>query len=124
MGDKKEAETISSRGFPVEPVGVIKNNIKVPPLISGDEGLKLNDACESAITEMSEIHGRVSEIILADELADLLYGIEDYSHIVIVYWGHQITDVARKLKKVRPAGHEDYPLMGIYSTYSPARPNP
>ncbi|WP_094228351.1 tRNA (N6-threonylcarbamoyladenosine(37)-N6)-methyltransferase TrmO [Methanolobus psychrotolerans] len=124
MCGKIEAETISRVGISIEPVGVIKNNLKVPPLIAGKEGLKLNGAYESAITEMSETYERISEIILADELDDLLDGIEDYSHIVVIYWGHQITEVARKLTKVHPAGREDNPLKGIYSTCSPARPNP
>jgi tRNA (Thr-GGU) A37 N-methylase len=118
MGGKREAETIPKERILIEPVGVIKKKIKVPPLIAGNEGLKLNDACESAIAELSETLEWISIIILADDLTDLLAGIEDYAHIVVIYWGHQITEVARKLKKVHPAGRADYPLKGIYSTYS------
>ncbi|WP_321431291.1 tRNA (N6-threonylcarbamoyladenosine(37)-N6)-methyltransferase TrmO [uncultured Methanolobus sp.] len=124
MGEKTKIEDTFKKGIVIEPVGVIKNNLQVPPLIAGDDGLKLNDAYESAIAELNETHSRISEIILTDELTDLLDGIEDYSHIIVFYWGHEITDVARKLKKVHPAGHEDYPLKGIYATCSPARPNP
>lgn len=124
MGNKTKVENIFNKGISIEPVGVVKNNLQVPPLIAGEDGLKLNHACKSAITELNENCDRISEIILADELRDILDGIEDYSHIVIIYWAHHITESARKLKKVHPAGHEDYPLKGIYSTCSPARPNP
>ncbi|TQD27691.1 SAM-dependent methyltransferase [Methanolobus vulcani] len=108
----------------IVPVGIIKNDLKAPPLVAGDDGLKLNDACDSAITKLNDSSDRISEIILTDVSTDLLEGIEDYSHAMIIYWGHEITDAARKLKKVHPAGLKDYPLKGIYSTCSPARPNP
>ena len=108
----------------IEPVGVIKNNLRVPPLVAGDKGLQLNDTNESAISMMKESHKRISEIVLTDEMTALLDGIEDFSHVIVIYWGHEITDVARKLQKVHPAGLENYPLKGIFSTCSPARPNP
>lgn len=113
-----------SKGIAIEPVGIVKNNFHVPSLIASEEGLKLNNACKSTITELNEPCDRISEIILLEDLRDILDGVEDYSHLVIIYWGHEISDTARKLKKVHPAGHEAYQLKGIYSTCSPARPNP
>ena len=124
MSNKTEVENIFRKGFFIEPVGVIKNNLLVPTLIAEEDGLKLNEACDSATAELNGTPERVSEIILTSELSEILEGIEDYSHIIVIYWGHEINDASRKLKKVHPAGIKDYPLKGIYSTCSPARPNP
>jgi tRNA-Thr(GGU) m(6)t(6)A37 methyltransferase TsaA len=115
---------ITNEGIHIIPVGVIKNDLLTPPLVVGENGLTHNVACTSAIDEMAGTDFRVSEIILAKELNDLLDGIEEYSHIVIVYWGHEISEHGRALKKTHPAGLTQYPMKGIYATCSPARPNP
>jgi tRNA-Thr(GGU) m(6)t(6)A37 methyltransferase TsaA len=124
MNGKTETEMRPPEKIVLDPLGFVKNDLQVPPLIAGDDGLKLNDAHESPIEEMNETPDRVSEIILTEELSDLLEGLEDYSHVMVIYWGHEVTAAGRKLKKVHPAGFTDYPLTGICSTYSPARPNP
>lgn len=108
----------------LKPVGVIKNGTQTPPLIAGEDGLTINESCKSAIETMAAAPGSISEIILEEGLEELLEGIEDYSHLVIVYWGHEVGEEGRKLKKIHPGGLKKYPLKGIYSTCSPARPNP
>lgn len=116
--------TISDSRISIAPVGVVKNDLLVPPLISGKEGLEHNQACTSAMKDMSDTNTRVSEIILSEEFSELLDGIEEYSHLVILYWGHEVPTSGRTLKKTHPAGMTQYPKQGIYATYSPARPNP
>jgi len=37
---------------------------------------------------------------------------------------HRINDEKRYGTKVHPAGKKEYPLVGIFATRSPARPNP
>jgi len=59
-----------------------------------------------------------------EEYADCLEGIEGFSHVVILYWSHLVGDEGRKVKMVHPAGQSDMPLVGGFSTRSPARPNP
>jgi tRNA-Thr(GGU) m(6)t(6)A37 methyltransferase TsaA len=73
---------------------------------------------------MGETANRISEIILAGTLVELLEGIDGYSHIVVLYWGHAVPSHGRSLKKTHPAGLVKYPKQGIYATCSPARPNP
>ncbi|ADN36268.1 protein of unknown function UPF0066 [Methanolacinia petrolearia DSM 11571] len=124
MNDEAAVQAGCLNEFVLNPVGIIKNGIKTPPLVAGEQGLTVNESCESAIEKMANSPETLSEIILNDELEELLDGIDDYSHLVIVYWGHEIGDQGRKLKRIHPAGQEDYPLKGIYSTFSPARPNP
>jgi tRNA-Thr(GGU) m(6)t(6)A37 methyltransferase TsaA len=63
----------------------------------------------------------VSTIRVYDEYVEGLRGLEDYSHLVIVYWMHEV----RELKlRVRPWGEERYPEVGIFATRFPPRPNP
>jgi tRNA-Thr(GGU) m(6)t(6)A37 methyltransferase TsaA len=76
------------------------------------------------IKSLKETIDGVSEILLYQKMTSFLDGIEDYSHIIVVYWGHMVPDEGRKILKVHPAGLKDYPKQGIASTCSPARPNP
>ncbi len=63
----------------------------------------------------------ISTIRVFDEFADGLEGLNEYSHIIVVYWMHEEKEV--KLK-VRPWGVEKYPEVGIFATRFPPRPNP
>ncbi|MGQ9551946.1 MAG: tRNA (N6-threonylcarbamoyladenosine(37)-N6)-methyltransferase TrmO [Candidatus Bathycorpusculaceae bacterium] len=66
----------------------------------------------------------IAEIILREELADALDGIEEFSHLFIIFWMHKISSEERKKIKVRPRGREEPPLLGVFATRSPNRPNP
>jgi tRNA-Thr(GGU) m(6)t(6)A37 methyltransferase TsaA len=94
------------------------------PLVAGKDGLKLNGEYEETIEKFHSVREDISEIILKEEYAGLLEDIEGYSHIVILYWGHEITEEGRRLKKVHPMGVETNLLTGVFCTCSPARPNP
>ena len=66
----------------------------------------------------------VSEITVNSELTQALDGLEEFSHLIILYWMHQL-DPERKLSlKVHPMGNTDLPLTGRLATRSPSRPNP
>jgi tRNA-Thr(GGU) m(6)t(6)A37 methyltransferase TsaA len=43
---------------------------------------------------------------------------------MVLYWSHRINDKQRNITKVHPAGKKEYPLVGVFATRSPARPNP
>jgi tRNA-Thr(GGU) m(6)t(6)A37 methyltransferase TsaA len=66
----------------------------------------------------------VSEIIIDSELAEALDGLEDFSHIIVLYWMHQLTPGRKLPLKVHPMGNEALPLTGRFATRSPSRPNP
>lgn len=66
----------------------------------------------------------VSEIIIRDDLADALDGIEDFSHLFVIFWIHKISNEERKTMKVHPRGRMDIPLQGTFATRTPHRPNP
>ena len=66
----------------------------------------------------------VSEIILREDLVETLHGIEDFSHLYVMFWMHEVPKEERKTVKVHPRGRRDLPLLGIFATRTPHRPNP
>jgi tRNA-Thr(GGU) m(6)t(6)A37 methyltransferase TsaA len=68
--------------------------------------------------------GNVSKIILREDLAEALDGIEDFSHLLVIFWMHKISKEERKTMKVHPRGRRNMPLLGVFATRSPFRPNP
>lgn len=124
MNDTMTERPVKKDDMTITAVGVIKNKILVPPLVSGEDGLKHNTAYDSAYETMRDTPGIVSEILIADRFAGLLDGIEEYSHIIVLYWGHEVPDAGRELTRIHPAGCTDYAEKGIFATCSPARPNP
>jgi tRNA-Thr(GGU) m(6)t(6)A37 methyltransferase TsaA len=66
----------------------------------------------------------VSEIVLRKDLIEALEGIEDFSHLFVIFWMHEISREERAIRKVHPRGRKDMPLLGAYATRTPYRPNP
>jgi len=66
----------------------------------------------------------VSKIILRQDLTEALDGIEDFSHLFVIFWMHEIPKEERRTMKVHPRGRVDMPLLGIFATRTPHRPNP
>ncbi|MBA7660971.1 hypothetical protein ES703_68980 [subsurface metagenome] len=65
----------------------------------------------------------VSEITVDSELTEALDRLDEFSHIIVLYWMHQLP--AKKLSlKVHPMGNRELPLVGRFATRSPSRPNP
>lgn len=108
----------------LRPVGTIKNNIKEPFLAAGDDGISIRGPMDAIRAEIHEMRKEVSEIVINKDLMDILDGIEEYSHIVVVYWAHKVPEPSRSLTKVHPMGRAEIPRTGIFSTCSPVRPNP
>ena len=68
--------------------------------------------------------GNVSEIVFRKDLAEALDGIEDFSHLFVIFWMHEVSEEERRTIKVRPRGRRDMPLLGAFATRTPHRPNP
>jgi len=66
----------------------------------------------------------VCSIIVKKGYEKALDGIEDFSHIYIIFWMHNIGDAERRTLKTHPRGRIDMPLLGVFATRSPLRPNP
>ena len=66
----------------------------------------------------------VSRITFREEYTEAQEGIEEFSHLFVLFWLHEIIGESRKVMKVHPRGRADMPLLGIFATRTPHRPNP
>lgn len=85
----------------LRPIGFVKNNVKEP--------------------RFGNFADEVSEIIIDEKFAEALDGIDDYSHVIIVYW---MDKVKEHVIKHRPQGNPNVPVVGIFACRCPQRPNP
>ena len=92
-----------------------------PEMVLGPIGVVKNGATTQEDRRWEDM---LSEIVVRDEFAAGLDGIELFSHIIIVYWMHRLKAGERSLLKVHPWRKEEMPLMGVFATRYPARPNP
>lgn len=83
------------------PIGAVKNGVKKP--------------------RFGSFKDEVAEIVLEKKFTDALTGIEDYSHLLVVYWMDKVKD---KVITHRPQGNPEVPVVGIFSCRCPQRPNP
>jgi tRNA-Thr(GGU) m(6)t(6)A37 methyltransferase TsaA len=83
-------------------IGIIRNEIEKPTKRDCDE--------------------TVSEIIVDSKLAEGLDNLDEFSHIIVLYWIHESPHTSPT--KVRPMGNPQHELMGVFATRSPDRPNP
>jgi len=67
--------------------------------------------------------GIISEIVIDSSLTEALDGLDKYSHIIILYWMHRAAG-GQLPTKVHPMGKQALPLVGLFATRSPNRPNP
>lgn len=108
----------------LNPVGIIHNTITEPSLVAVKDGLTLQGSHAAMVERVRRTDTEVSQIVIREDLEDILNGIEDYSHLVVLYWAHAVPEERRSLTRVHPMGRKDFPEVGIFSTCSPARPNP
>lgn len=66
----------------------------------------------------------VSELILDASLEESTEGLEQFSHIIVVFWMHKVPCERDIPTKVHPRGRQDLPLVGLFATRAPFRPNP
>lgn len=79
--------------------------------------------CRASTQEDVRDRSLISKIIVKRGLTKALEGIEDFSHIFVVFYMHQVSEKEKALR-VHPRGRTDLPLMGIFATRSAFRPNP
>jgi tRNA-Thr(GGU) m(6)t(6)A37 methyltransferase TsaA len=107
-------------GIVLRLVGVVKSPLAEPSLVHERGDL----AWKTRVGRAAEEHAVVSEIWVEEALTGILDGIEEFSHILVLYWADRVPDEGRSILKAHPMGRKDLPLVGIFATCSPARPNP
>ena len=85
----------------LKPIGFVKNNVKEP--------------------RFGNFANEISEVIVDEKFTEALDGIDDYSHVIIVYWMDKVKD---HVIKHQPQGNPNVPIVGIFACRCPARPNP
>ena len=86
----------------LKPIGIVRNEIK-------QRG-------------KYEVQNVVSEIVIDSSLSEALDNLDEFSHIIVLYWLHQSRKPAPM--KVHPRRDTTIPLKGVFATRSPERPNP
>jgi len=90
----------------LEPIGYVHSHVKVTPKPEYD---------------WSDV---VSEIELAQSWQAGLDGLEQYSHVIVLYWAHKATDKTKMALRVHYRGEATLPRVGLFASRSPYRPNP
>jgi tRNA-Thr(GGU) m(6)t(6)A37 methyltransferase TsaA len=65
-----------------------------------------------------------SDILFEPGLESALDGVEEFSHITVLFWMHRSPSWDSSMTKVHPQRRPDLPLVGVLATHSPLRPNP
>ena len=86
----------------LKPIGFVRNEIKQPATL--------------------DFKNIVSEIVIDSSLTEALDSLDEFSHIIVLYWMHR-SDRQPPLK-IHPRGKAELPLVGLFATRSPNRPNP
>jgi tRNA-Thr(GGU) m(6)t(6)A37 methyltransferase TsaA len=65
-----------------------------------------------------------AKIRIYPEYCSGLKGIEEFSHLIVLYWLHLCGEKERRTLLVYPRKHTVNVLTGVFACRSPARPNP
>jgi len=89
----------------LEPIGIVRSEIKKKQPDGNDWWV-----------------GTVAEIVIKPSLSEALDGLEEFSHIIILYWMHRAAS-GEVLLKVHPMGRKEVPMQGLFAVRTPNRPN-
>lgn len=90
-----------AREYDVKPIGFVRNDVR--------EGMADWERVESILE-------------IGEEYEEHLYGVEKFSHIIVVMWMDRAR--GKPPERVHPRGRKDLPEVGLFSSRSPLRPNP
>lgn len=129
MCGNREKFDSTTDGMWLSPVGTVRSEIKRPGHDNESGDLDRDSQIErhkANIKKYKEERKQVSELVIDSKLVDdgVLDGIEDFSHLLVLYWPHLGSPEGRTLTRGHPLGRKDFPLVGIFATRSPMRPNP
>ena len=121
MAPASESErSISAPDMQLRPVGVVRSVLDEPSLAPKRGDLHWEAGVERTLQE----YNTVAHLVIDGELTGTLDGIDEFSHLLVLYWAHLVPPQARSMTGIHPMGRKDLPLTGVFATCSPARPNP
>jgi len=86
-------------------IGIVRNEVKERPPFRRDWWVEI-----------------VSEVVIDSSLTEALDGLEEFSHIIVLYWMHRLASDEVPLK-VCPKGRKELPPVGLFASRAPHRPN-
>ncbi len=93
----------------------------MPDIVLKPVGVVRNGIFPAAAPARHDWDDITSDIVLDGVYAAGLDGIEGFSHIIVVFWLHLVTEETRL--KVHPRRNAALPLVGVFATRAPVRPN-
>lgn len=66
----------------------------------------------------------VMVIQVHEQFADALLGVDERTHLLVLYWMHALTPGIRDWLRTHPRGDRTRALRGVFALHSPMRPNP
>ena len=66
----------------------------------------------------------VSDIVVDSSLTEALDDLDEFSHIIVLYWMHHRDSSNQPPTKVHPRRNHKLPMVGLFASRSPHRPNP
>jgi tRNA-Thr(GGU) m(6)t(6)A37 methyltransferase TsaA len=89
----------------IKPIGIVNSEVSEPQ------------------RGMGEWNDVTSEIVIDEEWTEHLDGLDEFSHIMVVFWMHLVPRENRPPTRIHPRGRTDLPLVGLFATRAPYRPN-
>ena len=65
----------------------------------------------------------IAQIVVREDLAAALTGIEEWSHLIVLFWMHRLAEKLCPLT-THPRHRADLPEVGVLGARGPHRPNP
>jgi len=90
----------------LSPIGYVRNGVTTVPSVEYD---------------WDDVESRIE---IAPIWETCLEGLNQYSHLIVIYWAHLATDKEKMALKVHYKGNENLPEVGLFASRSPYRPNP
>ena len=75
-------------------------------------------------SDFPDRHSIEASIELYPEFEDGLYKIENFNELWIIFWFTEVDEEERNVLRVHPRRNPKNPERGVFSSRSPARPNP
>lgn len=94
--------TNSASSITLKPIGIVRSELKK--------------------RERHDASDIIAEVIIDPALAEGLDNLDEFSHIIVIYWLHQSRQPAPL--KVHPRYRQEVTPVGVFASRSPDRPNP
>lgn len=89
------------------------------PILLNPIGIVRSEYAEPAYIEWKKT---TAQIVLQERLLGSLHALEDYSHIMVVFWMHEVC--MTKERHVPQGKYDAVPEVGMFACRCPHRPNP